>query len=167
MSKKFLFVLFLLCALLLSSCSVQEKTDIYGFCERFNDEYGEALNASDYYLDSDGQYNIFFTLQNGCSAAASFVTDDDSSVSLVQLTVTESEFENAEGSSQALFECFSVMCRVLLSLTDQELSADFGNAGFSAESPALSPSDISFEVTGGKISVFMNEKMISMYCEKQ
>ena len=66
-----------------------------------------------------------------------------------------------------LFNCFFVMCRVLLTETEETMQESFNGNGFSAEKLAFSPSDIVFDITGGMVSVFMNEEIISMYCEKR
>lgn len=168
MMKKGAVTAVILCLVLLTSCSVQKRTDTYGFCERVNSEYkSEILNPSGYYINDKNEYNYFSSLNEARNAAVTLRVTDENTVNCVQITVTKEQLELSDEEKDMLFNCFFVMCRALLTVTEEEMLEDFNSVGFSAEKLGFSPSDIVFEVTGGKASVFMNEEIISMYCEKQ
>lgn len=168
MMKKGAVTAVILCLVLLTSCSVQKRTDTYGFCERFNSEYkSEVLNPSGYYINDKNEYNYFINLNELRNAAVTLRVTDDNTVNSVQITVTKDQIELSDDERDMLFNCFFVMCRVLLTETEETVQTDFNENGFSNEQLAFSLSDIVFDITGGKVSVFTNEEIISMYCEKQ
>lgn len=168
MMKKGAATAVILCLVLLTSCSVQKRTDTYGFCERFNSEYkSDILNPSGYYINEKNEYNYFIGLNEIRNAAVTLCVTDGNTVNSVQITVTKDQIELSAEERDMLFNCFFVMCRVLLTETEEKLQEEFNGGGFSAEALGFTPSDIVFDIIGGKISVFMNEEIISMYCEKQ
>lgn len=151
----------------LSACSMQKRVDTYEFCDRFNSFYDqEILCPSDYYKSSSlNEYNYFIKINEIRTAIVTIQTDENNSVSSIQITITKDETEFSEEEKQQTINYFIHLSSVLTSQGQDNVLNQLTQAGFAQDQIGFNSYNFSFSAPQCKYTVLCSTYIISFYAE--
>ncbi len=156
-------LLILTVIILFSSCTLEPRTDIFGFCRRMNKaEAGVTLDDTAFYYDGE-EYSTFINL-SGCECILALSTDAEACVESLRLTALNTESSLDEAKQNAVFTYCVGLFSVLTNRPKEEITALLSDNSVDASAVSFTENSVEIEQEKYCLFLFTNTQLISFYC---
>lgn len=164
MKTKVLFILVLTTLIFLNSCTVQQKTDIYGFIRRVNKTKELSIDDSSYYYDGEHEYS-YLVNADADEFMLCLATDSEGSVESIRLTALKPDGTALSSqTAEDYYRKYILFCSVLTGASRDTVQSLFSENGFTADNLLSDSCTVSIEAEKNEYFINVNTRIISMYC---